>query len=106
MPRVKVELAPEEEAQFTASKEEENPNTKQYFYKEQEKEKLRSDPEFLLTYRKRIEYGMNVGFAIFYKNTEASEMAKKYMTNSMAERLKGDLELTKRLIPTWDVGCR
>lgn len=101
-----MELAPEEEARLTLSEEEKDPDTKQYFYKEQEKRKLRSDPEFLLKYRKQIEYGMNIGFAIFYKNTEASGVARKYMTESMVRRLKGDPDLIKHLIPTWDVGCR
>ncbi|KAH7377421.1 cyclohexanone monooxygenase [Cadophora sp. MPI-SDFR-AT-0126] len=105
MPRVPVN-ADAETAEALVEKVEVDPLVQQYFYKKHEIKKLREDPEFLLQYRKQIEYGINLGFAIFYKGSEASKMAQKYMENEMAKRLQYHPELTKRLIPTWAPGCR
>lgn len=69
-------------------------------------EKLRSDPEYFLQYRKKIEFAMNSGFKIFYKDSQASKLAKQYMAAEMARRLNYHPELMQRLIPDWDVGCR
>jgi len=77
-----------------------------YFYKPHEIEKLNKDPEYHLNYRKKIEYGMNAGFRIFYKGSDDSLMAQKYMAAEMARRLNYHPELTKRLVPDWPVGCR
>jgi len=67
---------------------------------------LTEDPEYHLQYRKKIEYGMNAGFRIFYKDTEDSIMVGKYMEAEMKRRLRDHPELVKRLIPQWPVGCR
>jgi len=67
---------------------------------------LEEDPDYHLQYRKKIEYGMNAGFRVFYKDTEDSIMAGKYMEAEMKRRLKNHPELVKRLIPQWPVGCR
>ncbi|OJJ01771.1 hypothetical protein ASPVEDRAFT_192049 [Aspergillus versicolor CBS 583.65] len=83
-----------------------HPEAGQYFYTPDEIQRLSSDPEYLLNYRKRIEYGINVGFAIFYKGMEPSRMAEQYMRAEMTRRLQNHPVLTKRLIPTWPVGCR
>ena len=107
MPRVKVEVprgespGPDETEEAT-----QNPNIQQYFYKPEEIKKLVDDPDYHLKYRKQIEYAINTGFEMFYKDSEAQKMAKRYMEMGMAARLKNHPELTKRLIPTWPVGCR
>ncbi|KAJ4212362.1 hypothetical protein NW759_011750 [Fusarium solani] len=106
MPRVPVELTSEKEGEFIQDKEAVHPSIGQYFYTPQEIQKLANDPEYLLNYRKRIEYAINEGFAIFYKGSEASEMAHKYMVAEMNRRLKNDPVLTQKLIPSWPVGCR
>lgn len=106
MPRVPVELTSENEGEFIEDKEAVHPSIGQYFYTPQETQKLANDPEYLLNYRKRIEYAINEGFAIFYKDSEASEMAHKYMVAEMNRRLKNDPVLTQKLIPSWPVGCR
>ena len=106
MPRVPVELTSEKEGEFIQDKEAVHPSIGQYFYTPQEIQKLANDPEYLLNYRKRIEYAINEGFAIFYKGSEASEMAHKYMVAEMNRRLKNDPILTQKLIPSWPVGCR
>ncbi|KAK2770186.1 hypothetical protein FQN53_005696 [Emmonsiellopsis sp. PD_33] len=113
MPRVEVETSTEEKAEAVPTngekqKEEEmtNADIQQYFYKPHEIKKFQSDPEYLLNYRKQIEYAINAGFAIFYKGTEMAEMTRQYMTDSMTRRLNNHPTLTKKLIPTWAVGCR
>ncbi|KAH8901734.1 cyclohexanone monooxygenase [Thozetella sp. PMI_491] len=84
----------------------ENPYIMQAFYTEAEISKLSKDPEYLLQYRKQIEYSINSNFAIFYKNSEASIMAEHYMRDIMKKRLNGDPVLTESIIPSWPVGCR
>jgi hypothetical protein len=82
------------------------PEVGQYFYTDAEMKRLAEDPAFLLDYRKRIEAAISVGFAIFYKNTEASRIAQAYMRSEMARKLDNHPVLTKKLIPEWPVGCR
>lgn len=106
MPREPVEMDSEKEGTVIADKEAAHPSTGQYFYTPEERQKLASDPEYLLNYRKRIEYAINEGFAIFYKDSDASNMVFGYMKAEMDRRLKNDPVLTKKLIPTWPVGCR
>ena len=105
MPRVPVN-ADADTADSLVEEDEVDPHVQQYFYKNHEIKKLTEDAEFLLQYRKQIEYSINIGFAIFYKGSEASKVAQKYMENEMAKRLQHHPELTKRLIPTWAPGCR
>lgn len=104
MPRVQVDAALFDGDNST--REDDDPDIKQYYYKPHEIQKFESDPEFLLDYRKKIEFSINAGFAIFYKDTEASVMAEKYMRGDMVRRLQNHPELTKRLIPSWPPGCR
>ncbi|KAI1344236.1 cyclohexanone monooxygenase [Xylariaceae sp. FL0016] len=86
--------------------EEPDPDVAQRWYRPQEMERFRDDPEYLLKYRKTIEYGINRGFEIFYKNSEASKGAEAYMRSEMKRRLKDDPVLTERMTPSWPVGCR
>ncbi|KAK5079114.1 hypothetical protein LTR64_002465 [Lithohypha guttulata] len=83
-----------------------DPNIAQYFYKPHEIEALRTNPELLLKYRKTIEFEIGKGFEIFYKDSPASKMVKDYMVMSMKSRLENHPVLCKKLIPSWDVGCR
>lgn len=83
-----------------------DPFVMQRAYTDAEIETLASDPEYLLLYRKRIEYSINANFGIFYKDTEASNMAGWYMRDIMKKRLKDHPVLTEKLIPQWAVGCR
>jgi hypothetical protein len=107
MARIPIEVPAESEGETTiADKDAERPDIGQYFYTDAEKQRLASDPEFHLLYRKRIEFAINAGFAIFYKNTEASNMARAYMVAEMERQLESHPVLTKKLIPSWAVGCR
>ncbi|KAI1857254.1 uncharacterized protein JN550_013337 [Neoarthrinium moseri] len=102
MPRVPVDVPNAE----NAGDEHLDPDVAQYWYKPQEMERFHDDPEYLLHYRKQIEFAINRGFALFYKDSEASKMAEMYMQSQMKRRLKDDPVLTKKMIPTWPVGCR
>lgn len=103
MPRIPIEApAPE----HPVPEETPNPLVQQYFYKDHEKDYLRKNPEYHLQYRKQIEHYINRGFAIFYKNTEASQMAEWYMRNEMQKRIGDFKELADKLIPTFSPGCR
>lgn len=84
----------------------ENIDMGQYFYKKNEIQKMMSDAEFHLYYRKQIEYSINTGFALFYKDSDASKMAQAYMTAEMTRRLNNHPTLTSKLIPKWPPGCR
>jgi hypothetical protein len=105
MPRIPVNAEPKT-AEDLLEEVDLDPLVQQYFYKNYEVNKLIENPEFHLQYRKQIEFGINSGFAIFYKGSEASKMAQVYMANEMAARLQHLPELTKRLIPKWPPGCR
>lgn len=108
MPRVPVEIPQTDGSSGTTHHDQDaaHPEVGQYYYTAKETQKLTDDPEYLLNYRKRIEYGINMGFAIFYKGMEPSRMAEEYMRAEMTRRLQGDSVLTKELIPSWPVGCR
>jgi cation diffusion facilitator CzcD-associated flavoprotein CzcO len=74
-------------------------------YSEEEKKKFAEDPAHHLEERHKIEQGMNGGFAIFHKDSEAQAHLRGYMQNEMETKLK-DKALEKVLIPEWAVGCR
>ncbi|KZL84609.1 hypothetical protein CI238_09562 [Colletotrichum incanum] len=48
---------------------------------------LAADPEYQLNYRKQIEHTINIGFAIFYKDTDVSRQAELYMRAERNRRL-------------------
>jgi hypothetical protein len=104
MPRVEIEIKKSQDSAMLGDNY--NPDEQQYWYTPAEIQKLRDDPDLLLNYRKRIEYAINTGFAMFYADTEASRMAEKYMRNEMGRRLGYHQQLSERLIPKWAPGCR
>lgn len=83
-----------------------NPLVQQYFFRKDEINYLSENPQEHLQYRKQIEGAINRGFAIFYKDTEASKMAQWYMKSEMIKRLGSNSVLMDKLIPTWPPGCR
>lgn len=103
MPRILVDAPVLESAKL---EERPNPLIQQYFYKDHEIKYLSENAEQHLTYRKKIEYAINRGFDIFYKDTKASQIAEWYMRNEMEKRLGSDSELQRRLIPSFPPGCR
>ena len=78
----------------------------QYHYSEEERCRFQDHPEELKQYRKRIQAGSNKSFEMFMKNSSAQEAARKQTAAMMKEKLGGDEELSSKLIPDWEVGCR
>ncbi|KAJ9604945.1 hypothetical protein H2200_010334 [Cladophialophora chaetospira] len=77
-----------------------------HHYTEKEKKKFREDPDYHLTYRKKLERSVVTGFQMFYRNSDLNIKAKEVMQASMAERLDGREDLKQALIPDWSPGCR
>jgi cation diffusion facilitator CzcD-associated flavoprotein CzcO len=75
-------------------------------YTEKEKERFRSDPEYHLKYRKALERAVVSGFKMFYRGTELNIAAKKFMQESMEQRLGDRDDLKRHFIPDWSPGCR
>jgi len=76
------------------------------FYPEEEKQKMREDPKYLLDYRKWLEDAMNATFQLFRKDCPEQKEAVKAFGQMMRARLKNDERLCKLLIPEFGVGCR
>ncbi|KAK2601423.1 hypothetical protein N8I77_010873 [Diaporthe amygdali] len=77
-----------------------------YTYTEAEKREFADDPGRLKQYRKRLQQATNTGFNLYVKGSEAQEEAFRTTAQAMRDRLGGDEELARKLIPDWEVGCR
>ncbi len=83
------------------------PGMAQYYFSEEEKEKFRTDPEYHLQFRKKLEGAVNNLFDMFIKDSPTSESADKMMRAEMHRRIgDGHEELKEKLIPKWPPGCR
>jgi cation diffusion facilitator CzcD-associated flavoprotein CzcO len=80
---------------------------KQYWYTEEDKQRFRDDPEYLLLYRKKLESAVNNLFDMFISGSDVSKGAHEMMRAEMNRRIgPGHEELKQRLIPKWSPGCR
>lgn len=77
-----------------------------HFYTEKEKERFRSDPDYHLEYRRKVERSIVSGFRMFYRGSELSLAAKRIMQEDMAKKLGDREDLKQRFIPQWSPGCR
>ena len=78
-----------------------------HLYTDEEKEKLRTDPDALLKYRKEIDTALQKIIPIFLRGTEESKMAIKRMTESIQTRIgPGREDLKARFITKFSPGCR
>ena len=75
-------------------------------YTEKEKQRFRDDPEYALKYATEIEKSVVGGWDMFYRGSETNIAAKKFMQDSMAQRLGDREDLKQRIIPDWSPGCR
>lgn len=76
-------------------------------YTEDQKEKFRSDPDYLKQYRREVDHELNSRFPNFYRDSPAQKASREIIEKSMRERLsKMDPALREQLIPNFDVGCR
>ncbi|KAB5511525.1 flavin-binding monooxygenase [Coniochaeta sp. 2T2.1] len=76
-------------------------------YTEEQKQKFRDDPPYLLEYRRQIDHEVNGRFLNFYKGSPGQKATRALVEQSMREKLsKMDPVLREKLIPDFDVGCR
>ncbi|KAF7590203.1 hypothetical protein BBP40_003178 [Aspergillus hancockii] len=75
-------------------------------YTEEEKQRFRDDPEELLQYRKTIEQACNSVYRLMISGSEANKALFQAVEGVMRSRLSKNPELAKKLIPTYEIGCR
>lgn len=77
------------------------------FYTEAERQRLRTNPEALLKYRKQLETARQRQFPIFHRGSEINKMAKIMMTESIIARIgPGHDQLKDMYIPKFSPGCQ
>ncbi|KIW82108.1 hypothetical protein Z517_05135 [Fonsecaea pedrosoi CBS 271.37] len=78
-----------------------------HYYIEAEKQRFRTDAEFHLQYRKRLESALTEMFPMFLRGTKLNVQARESMRASMLAKIgEGHDELKQRFIPQWSPGCR
>lgn len=83
------------------------PGGANFRYSEEQKQRLREDPDYYLRYRKSVETEMVSGFATFHRNTPESSAAVAFATRDMHAKLSSKEHLAKTLTPTqFPVGCK
>jgi cation diffusion facilitator CzcD-associated flavoprotein CzcO len=83
------------------------PDGRATVYTEEQKEKFRSDPEYLKQYRREVDHELNSRFPNFYKGSAAQKASREITEKSMRDKLaKMDPELREKFIPDFDIGCR
>ena len=76
-------------------------------FTDEEKEKLRTDPEAFLKYRKEVDGALQKTFSVFLRGSELSIAAKKGMTEMTHARIgEGREDLKEMFVPKFSPGCR
>ena len=76
-------------------------------FTEEEKEKLRTDPEAFLKYRKEVDGALQKTFSVFLRGSELNIAAKKGMAEMIHGRIgPGHEDLKEKFVPKWSPGCR
>ncbi|KAK7906038.1 hypothetical protein LTR67_000763 [Exophiala xenobiotica] len=84
------------------------PNGGNLVFSEEQKRRWAEHPEEYLQYRKEVEDSMSSRFRLYMAGSKIQEAARKFSIEQMTNKLTkgGKPELTKILLPTWEVGCR
>lgn len=82
------------------------PEGKNFSYSEEQKQRWRAKPEELKEMRQSLEHALNASFLMFYKDGGHAKWVKETFGKIMRDKLGGDTELARRLVPDWPVGCR
>ncbi|EGP86307.1 unnamed protein product [Zymoseptoria tritici ST99CH_1A5] len=82
------------------------PEGKNFAYTEQQKQRWRAHPEELEEVRRTLEHAFNQSYPLFLKDSPQQIGGREWFAGMMKERLGGDEELIKRLVPDYEVGCR
>jgi cation diffusion facilitator CzcD-associated flavoprotein CzcO len=77
----------------------------QHVYSAEEKRAFAAEPGALLQWRKNAESNVNQIFPMLLGGSKLQSRTKRAVTRQMQDKLR-DPKLQKRLIPTWDFGCR
>jgi cation diffusion facilitator CzcD-associated flavoprotein CzcO len=84
-----------------------DPGQRQYTFTCEDKEKFRSDPDYHLDFRKRIEAEINGLFGMYKQGSELSQQFREIITKEMHRRMgPGNEKLKSFIIPKWSPGCR
>lgn len=75
-------------------------------YTLEEKERFRNHPEELKAYRKKLAHAFNHFYDALIEGSPANQEAARRTKAMMLERLKGNEELAKKILPDWSLGCR
>ena len=75
-------------------------------YTEAEKQEFEKNPDKYLAYRRQVESNLHGGFLGSFLGSEENEQTRKSWTKLMHERLGGDEEWLKRLVPDYAPGCK
>ncbi|KAE8393536.1 putative flavin-binding monooxygenase [Aspergillus alliaceus] len=75
-------------------------------YTEEEKQRFQENPEELLQYRKAIDQATNSVFRLMISGSEENKALFEGVQAVMRSRLSKNPELAKKLIPTYEIGCR
>ncbi|KJZ71220.1 hypothetical protein HIM_09363 [Hirsutella minnesotensis 3608] len=82
------------------------PGGTNFEYSEEQKKHWRENPEAYTQYRKQVENELNRKQDFFLKGTQLQRAAREFSYREMMKGLAGKPELAKKLIPSFDVGCR
>jgi hypothetical protein len=82
------------------------PNGGNLVFSEEQKRRWAEHPEEYLQYRKEVEDSMSSRFRLYMAGSKIQEAARKFSIEQMTNKLTkgGKPELTKILLPTWEVG--
>jgi hypothetical protein len=77
-----------------------------HHFVEEEKQVLRSDPQALLDYRKKLESSLTQLFPAFLRGSPVNEMFKQQMQQVIGAQLGDNEEMRSAFLPSWSPGCR
>jgi cation diffusion facilitator CzcD-associated flavoprotein CzcO len=82
------------------------PNGGNLVFSEEQKRQWAENPGEYLQYRKEVEDSMSSRFRLYVAGSKIQEAARKFSTEQMTNKLTkgGKPDLTKILLPTWEVG--
>jgi cation diffusion facilitator CzcD-associated flavoprotein CzcO len=78
-----------------------------HHYVAAEKERFRTDAEFFLDYRRKLEARLAASFPMFLRGSKLNMMVREGFRESMLKKLgPGHEEFKEKFIPQWSPGCR
>lgn len=75
-------------------------------FTKEEIEKFKTDKNYFLDYRKKLQNFGSSSYTLYYKGSELQKKVFQEYTELMRKRLGYESNLCERLIPQFPVGCR